>query len=76
MYKEKVHTFNAHDTTCERSECFVFLLKLVSLFFFLQQSLMTRQLPMHPLVGEHEQSRSYQPSSTGIAAYYQVGIDN
>ncbi len=40
-------------------------------FLFLQ-SMMTRQLPVHPVVPEHELSRSYQPSTTGIAAYYQV----
>ena len=34
--------------------------------------MMTRQLPVHPVVPEHELSRSYQPSTTGIAAYYQV----
>ena len=36
------------------------------------QSLMTRKVPMHQIVTEHELSRSYQPSMTGIAAYYQA----
>ena len=40
-----------------------------NLFF---QSLMTRKVPSHSCLTEHEASRSYQPSSTGIAAYYQA----
>ena len=36
------------------------------------QSLMTRQVPIHPIVTDHDMSRSYQPSTTGIAAYYQA----
>ena len=33
---------------------------------------MTRKVPSHSCLTEHEASRSYQPSSTGIAAYYQA----
>ena len=33
-------------------------------------SLMTRKPPSHAIVSEREVSRSYQPSTTGIAAYY------
>ena len=36
------------------------------------QSLTTRKVPKHQIVLEHEASRSYQPSNTGIAAYYQA----
>ena len=36
------------------------------------QSLTTRKIPKHQCVLEHEASRSYQPSNTGIAAYYQA----
>ena len=35
-------------------------------------SLTTRKVPNHTCLTEHEASRSYQPSTTGIAAYYQV----
>ena len=42
------------------------------LSFLLLQSLMTRKVPSHSCLTEHEASRSYQPSSTGIAAYYQA----
>lgn len=35
-------------------------------------SLTTRKVPKHQIVLEHEASRSYQPSNTGIAAYYQA----
>ena len=42
------------------------------LSFFLLQSLTTRKIPKHQCVSEHEASRSYQPSNTGIAAYYQA----
>jgi len=34
------------------------------------QSILTRQLPLHSALADREQSRSYQPSATGIAAYY------
>jgi hypothetical protein len=34
--------------------------------------MMTRRVPVHQIVSEHELSRSYQPSNTGIAAYYQA----
>ena len=40
--------------------------------FFSLQSLTTRKIPKHQCVSEHEASRSYQPSNTGIAAYYQA----
>ena len=33
---------------------------------------MTRRVPVHQIISEHDQSRSYQPSNTGIAAYYQA----
>ncbi len=33
---------------------------------------MTRKVPSHHCVAEHDVSRSYQPSTTGIAAYYQA----
>lgn len=36
------------------------------------QSLTTRRVPVHQIVSEHDISRSYQPSMTGIAAYYQA----
>ena len=36
------------------------------------QSLTTPKIPKHHCVSEHEASRSYQPSNTGIAAYYQA----
>lgn len=36
------------------------------------QSMMTRKVPSHHCVAEHDVSRSYQPSATGIAAYYQA----
>ena len=34
--------------------------------------MMTRRVPVHQIISEHDQSRSYQPSNTGIAAYYQA----
>ena len=40
--------------------------------FLIFQSLTTRKVPKHQCVLEHEASRSYQPSNTGIAAYYQA----
>lgn len=36
------------------------------------QSLMVHKVPIHQIVAEHDISRSYQPSMTGIAAYYQA----
>ena len=39
---------------------------------FSLQSMMTRRVPVHQIISEHDQSRSYQPSNTGIAAYYQA----
>ena len=39
---------------------------------FFWQSMMTRRVPVHQIISEHDQSRSYQPSNTGIAAYYQA----
>ena len=40
--------------------------------FSLLQSLMVHKVPIHQIVAEHDLSRSYQPSMTGIAAYYQA----
>jgi len=34
--------------------------------------MITRKVPIHQCVTEHDVSRSYQPSSTGVAAYYQA----
>ena len=42
------------------------------LISFVFQSLTTRKIPKHQCIMEHEASRSYQPSNTGIAAYYQA----
>ena len=44
----------------------------ISKFSFVFQSLTTRKIPKHQCIMEHEASRSYQPSNTGIAAYYQA----
>ena len=33
---------------------------------------MVHKVPIHQIVAEHDLSRSYQPSMTGIAAYYQA----
>ncbi|TRY68543.1 hypothetical protein TCAL_07253 [Tigriopus californicus] len=39
---------------------------------YLINSLMIHKVPIHQIVAEHDISRSYQPSMTGIAAYYQA----
>ena len=44
----------------------------ITKFSFTFQSLTTRKIPKHQCIMEHEASRSYQPSNTGIAAYYQA----